>query len=114
MRRLVPLFVLLMLGCVGDPVGDPCIPEQVPADLSESETYLESNSPQCASRLCIVSGLRGDPREGCTEGCASDGDIETHVYCTCRCDGPNACACPDGFVCDDATPSARYCVRDLP
>lgn len=108
------LFALVLVGCVGDPVGDPCIPEQVPSDLSSSETFLETSSAQCVTRLCIARGLRGDPRPDCTEGCASEADVEQRVHCTCRCDGPNPCLCPDGFVCEDIEGPGSYCVRDLP
>lgn len=114
MRRFIFLSVLFAAGCAGDPVGDPCLPEQVPEDLASTETYLELSSPQCVTRACIVRGLRGDPRPGCTEGCADEAEIAETVYCTCRCDGPAACACPDGFVCEDVEAHGRYCVRDRP
>lgn len=115
MRWIVPLVLVSVLaGCLGQSVGDPCLPEQVPDDIASSETYLETGSPQCVTRLCIARGLLGDPRPDCTEGCASDADVEEHVYCTCRCDGPNPCECPEGFVCEQAEALGRYCVRDLP
>ena len=113
MRHLIMGLALLSAGCMGDGVGDPCIPEQIPADLASSETYLETGSPQCQTRLCIARGLRGDPRPGCVEGCADEAEVREHVYCTCRCEGPSACACPDGFACEE-TEGGRYCVRDVP
>ncbi|HJL15638.1 MAG TPA: hypothetical protein RMH99_08285 [Sandaracinaceae bacterium LLY-WYZ-13_1] len=115
LRRSICLsFSLFVLACVGDPVGDPCLPEQVPEDARSGETFVEDGSPQCATRVCIARGLMGDPTPGCTEGCASDADVRDHVYCTCRCDGPDACACPDGFVCEDTGALGHFCVRELP
>lgn len=108
----------LATGCVGDPVGDPCVPEQVPVGgFASSETYLETSSPQCLSRLCLVRGLSGDPTETCTESCATEAQARDHVYCTCRCDdsaGSEPCACPDGFLCESSGMLGSFCVRDAP
>lgn len=114
MRQLAISFVVLVTGCVGHPVGDACLPEQIPEDLASSETYLETGSPQCVTRLCIARGLRGDPRPDCEEGCATEADVQSHVYCTCRCDGPGGCDCPGGFVCEPIEGGDQYCVRAGP
>lgn len=128
--------------CATPAVGDPCLPEQVPEDgFVDSEAYVESSSVQCETRVCIVYHLDGDPRKDCQmrggcvptpggnqcdgEGvvrCASEGEVEQRVYCTCRCDSGNTgfaeCECPDGFSCVDVLeqggPGVRggYCVRN--
>jgi hypothetical protein len=132
------------IGCTDEGVGDPCIPEAIPCDTQggncgykASESYLETSSVQCRSRLCIVhkldNGTQGDvpsdPRSLCedndgAEGCLSEERLERSVYCTCRCRIPSdvnsnqePCACPDGFACVDILnqggPGVRggYCVR---
>lgn len=93
-------FVLLLVGCVGDPVGDPCVPERIQrGGFVATETYVETGSPQCVTRLCVVRGLSGDPSADCSgEGCPTDEEIRQHVYCTVRCDGDEDC--PVGFACD--------------
>ncbi len=97
-------------------VGPPCVPVLVPAGgFSPSETFVETYTPACGeppfegipSRppigVCVVSGLDGDPRPGCTDDCASREQIERHTFCTCRCGGnPGTgpfCACPGGSRC---------------
>lgn len=105
----------LITGCVGNAVGDPCTPEQVYEDgFDPTETYVESSSPQCATRVCLVRGLAGDPRPECTSNCATEHDVAEHVYCSCRCDdgAPSPCACPDGFTCAPAGASGSYCIRE--
>ena len=58
-------FVALALfagACADTGVGDACVPEQVPAGgFLASETYLETSSVQCATRVCLVRELDGDP-----------------------------------------------------
>ena len=85
-RALVPFCFALLCACVGDPVGDPCVPESIPPDgFVAEETYLETSSPQCESRLCVVRGLEGDPTPGCAgERCAPEAEVREHVYCTAR------------------------------
>ena len=86
----------VMLGCPSTPgVGDPCDPEQVPEapGFDPSETYLETNSVQCRTRVCMVRNFDGIPQ----------GD-EDEIYCTCRCFAEDAntptCGCPNGFTCE--------------
>lgn len=117
-------------GCASSAVGDPCIPEQVPeGGFLASETYLETSSVQCATRVCIVRGLDGDPNNlepECTGGdatCVSPSNVERSVYCSCRCDAPEGsgvptCGCPGGFLCEEILETGgdgirgSYCVRD--
>jgi hypothetical protein len=110
MRHVALVLVLASLGCVGDPVGDPCVPESVPpGGFVATETYVETASPQCETRLCVVRGLAGDPSPGCTgDPCAAADEIREHVYCTVRCDDEGDC--PEGFACD-AVGDQGLCVR---
>ncbi len=137
-RKLLELLGLLAIaalffsaGCAESAVGDPCIPETVPeGGFLASETYLETSSVQCATRVCLVRELAGDPNNvqpECLGGndatCVSPNDIERKVYCSCRCDAPEGsslptCGCPGGFVCEEILETGgdgirgSYCVRD--
>ena len=63
-------FALLMSACADTGVGDSCVPEQVPAGgFLASETYLETSSVQCATRVCLVRELDGDPNNLQEDGC---------------------------------------------
>ena len=131
-------LALLAVGCGEPPVGAPCLPEKVPEDgFSASESYIESSSVQCETRVCMVYKLRGDPNpdtcnpEGsCTDPetsnecfqqqCVPDSMRRDRVYCTCRCKaeaGFAECECPDGFKCEELLegggPGVKgsYCVR---
>jgi hypothetical protein len=125
--------------CADEGVGEPCTPERIPCDPTEgcgynaAESYIESSSVQCRSRLCIVHKLDngnntpGDPTKVCTgdssdsENCVSEEALEKSVYCTCRCDGPKTsvefCECPSGFSCQEVLKlggdgiRGSYCVR---
>lgn len=107
MRRWSFVLALMAVGCVGDPVGDPCTPEQAPAGGYDArETYVESGSPQCMTGVCLVRGLTGDP---------SPGSVTEHAYCTCRCDeGGSAppCTCASGYHCESVGALGSYCMRD--
>jgi hypothetical protein len=131
---LVAMSLLcLVAGCSTSAVGDPCVPEQVPeGGFLASETYLETSSVQCATRVCLVRGLMGDPSNlqedepPCPRGedtCVSESDVERSVYCSCRCDAPGGtglptCGCPGGFICEEVLETGgdglrgSYCVRD--
>ncbi len=142
MKRVTWMWItisMLALGasaCANEGVGDPCVPESIPCDdpvtnencgFGPSESYIESSSVQCRSRLCIVHKLQGgaalaDPRDLCGQdegidwvvGGAQDSDgpncveqdqINQAVYCTCRCDAPKKtrefCECPSGYTCEE-------------
>ncbi len=139
---LLVSLAALFVGCSTPAVGDPCLPEQVPEDgFSDAESYIESSSVQCETRVCMVYKLRGAPKETgkcqdpgtfvpCPEGdntcvepvvCATKEEVEDRVYCTCRCDAGDTgfaeCECPVGFTCspvlEQGGPGVRgsYCVR---
>ncbi len=111
------LFLGALAACSDSAVGDPCIPEKVPdGGFLAKEIYLETNSLQCATRVCLVDGLDGDPKNiedpadeenscplDCKEGrdcqgdgccddvpstCVSQAEIDESVYCSVRCDAP--------------------------
>jgi hypothetical protein len=131
------LLAFLAVGCRGSSVGDPCTPEQIPpGGFNLEESYLETSSVQCRTRVCMVRGLQGDPtnvfyeagdsRNTCMLGvdadCHSAEEIEDTVYCTCRCRAPEGsntptCNCPGGFECVDVLESGGigiqggYCVK---
>jgi hypothetical protein len=136
-------FVGLGLGACEDlGVGDPCIPERIPTGgYDPSESYIESSSVQCRSRLCIVHQLdngkgKGDPSKLCNKKpedltgdeekdwdaqCVGEENLDESVYCTCRCDGPKTsvefCECPGGYECAPILNlggdgiKGSYCVR---
>ena len=131
----ISLLWLAASGCANSAVGDPCVPEAVPeGGFLESETYLETSSVQCATRVCLVRELQGDPRnlqeddcprdiEGQPSTCVSANEVERTVYCSCRCGAPAesglpTCDCPGGFICKPVLETGgdglrgSYCVRD--
>lgn len=127
------ISVLCLAGsaCSESAVGDPCSPEQVPVGgFLASETYLETSSVQCATRVCLVRGLMGDPNnlqeDDCPRGeatCVPENEVERNVYCSCRCGAPSGatgqtCSCPSGFICEEVLETGgpgivgSYCIRD--
>lgn len=125
--------------CADEGVGDPCTPETIPQKggifgFEKSESYIESSSVQCRSRLCIVYQLDNgtevpaDPRVPCTgpgvpAGCTPPAALANSVYCTCKCGGPKTaeqCECPDGFSCKEILTlggdgiRGSYCVKPKP
>ena len=127
-------FVALALmagACSETGVGDACVPERVYEDgFSASETYLETSSVQCATRVCLVRELDGDPNnlqeDGCPLGedtCVTGLEVAEGVYCSCRCGAPAGsglptCSCPGGFKCEEVLETGgeglrgSYCVRE--
>ena len=133
----ISLLWLAGTGCSSSAVGDPCVPEQVPRSSPDqppgflaAETYLEISAVQCATRVCLVRNLDGDPtnlqEDECPRGedtCVSTEEVERRVYCSCRCAAPAGsdlptCSCPDGFLCEEVLETGgdgirgSYCVRD--
>lgn len=125
MRITKALFLLALplalTGCPSTGVGDPCTPESTPeGGFQASETYLETSSVQCRTRVCMVYKLAGDPTQT-LEDCLASGQspavcdpfpsrdaLSERVFCTCRCgttggadDGTPLCECGEGFVCSD-------------
>lgn len=102
-------------GCTGSPIGDPCVPESIPeGGFDPRETYLETSSVQCRTRVCMVYQLDGNPEHVDEDGtcppgaddCVSRGAVESQVFCSCRCQVPEGaqantplCSCGDGFTC---------------
>jgi hypothetical protein len=146
----IALLGLALTACTDEGVGDPCIPETIPCKTVDdanapggkkqvcgfqaTESYIESSSVQCRSRLCIVHKLDNltsgkvpaNPTNVCSStntanGCVQEGQLDDAVYCTCRCDGPKTsvefCECPDGFSCEEILSlggdgiRGSYCVR---
>lgn len=108
-------FALLALsGCQTSGVGDPCVPQAIPAGgFDAKDIVIETTSVMCRTRVCLVYGFAGDPTHeyiSPTENtCDLDGlkpdmvtpaltpfdddllcktrtEIREHVYCSCRCD----------------------------
>ena len=140
LRRLIATIGVSILasivGC-GDPgVGDPCAPTRPGSQpcnpmatppvttgcFQGTEIYLETQSLQCRSRICLVYRYAEQ----------SDNlgrERPRRVYCTCRCGVPASlasstdqsvlCTCPEGFICktDLAGPQynpgvqGSYCIR---
>jgi hypothetical protein len=102
--------------CGNSDVGEACLPRLVPeGGFDENRVYLETNSPDCETRVCGVFKFAGDPQ-------ISDPRVlEDRIYCTCRCQAPDesisTCKCPADFECvqamDIGGPGIRggYCVR---
>jgi hypothetical protein len=136
-------LLLATVGCQAPGVGDPCVPETIPeSGFVASETYLETSSVQCRTRVCMVYQLSGVPFDsgdctpedvGVDPKCANQADTNARVYCTCRCDAPpdvtaTLCDCPagdgpadpEGFSCIEiidqmeagAGIRGSYCVRN--
>jgi hypothetical protein len=111
-------------------VGRACSPQSIPeGGFDERVAYLgTSDDESCGGGVCLVYHLRGDPREGCeadskasTTVCADPDEVESRVYCSCRCDAPDGyaqCKCPSGFSCEDVVEqgggniAGGYCVRN--
>jgi len=131
--ELVGIVAIAVLGvaCSETGVGDACVPEQVPAGgFLASETYLETSSVQCATRVCLVRELDGDPNnlqeDGCPLGeatCVPESEVAEKVYCSCRCAAPAGsglptCGCSAGFKCEEVLETGgdglrgSYCVRE--
>jgi hypothetical protein len=127
----IALVLIAGSGCSNSAVGAACSPEQVPAGgFLASETYLETSSVQCATRVCLVRNLQGDPNnlleDDCPRGeetCVPAAEVDSKVYCSCRCGAPAGsglptCSCPDGFFCDEVLETGgdglrgSYCVRN--
>ena len=127
MKRLFALLgisMLVALGCANEGVGDPCAPQRpggvqcVPGGdgggtgcFQGTEIYIETQSLQCRSRICLVYDFSesADP---------TPSNRAQHVYCTCRCGVPSSltsvtdpatlCNCPDTFTCVQNLAGPQY------
>lgn len=115
-------------------LGPSCVPVFVPeGGFSGLEVSVETYTPVCGEPpfegiptrppigVCVVYGLEGDPRPGCTTGCADPEDVATRTFCSCRCDGDPGtgpfCACPSGAHCEGliahgGRSGGSFCVPD--
>lgn len=123
-----PFAVLALTGCQTSGVGEPCIPQAIPAGgFQTNDIVIETTSVMCRTRVCLVYKFQGDPTQevlpdgtntcdpfyddagvlvdgGIDEAtCKAREFIRDHVYCSCRCDSPDPsvplCNCPGGFTC---------------
>ncbi len=134
MRILFVVGLLVLCGCAdsvtepeGSGVGDSCRPETAGVGLRGDRVFLETNSVQCETRVCMAYYFDGDPTVAaeedptCTD-CPTIEEIEERVYCTCRCSlvddrsGP-VCTCPEGFFCEELSGFGLrgngYCVKPI-
>jgi hypothetical protein len=119
-------------------LGKACEPSSIPAEgFDEQEAYVEVNHAACGGGVCLAYRVAGDPRAACRSRpgacsasdaacsgaarCTDEAEVQKHVACSCRCDGPDSgaqyCACRDGFVCvpvleqGDPKLVGSYCTR---
>lgn len=113
--------LLSLTGCSTPGVGDPCVPEQIPAGgFDQTEAYIESSSVQCETRVCMVWHLQGTPdgAPGCNlpgSNCVTEDETKPLWYCTCRCDSGDsrfaACTCPSDYTCTSVLEQGSEGVR---
>ncbi len=140
MKRLASLVGIVVIGllgatgCATETVGDPCAPGRPgnqPCSPGRAdggagcflgtEIYIETQSLECRSRICLVYRYN--------ESTDTNGaERPKHVYCTCRCGVPPSlastteasvlCQCPDTYSCisiagEQYNEGVRgsYCVR---
>ena len=132
---LMGLAAMTAMGCSDDDVGSPCAPSRPQGQRCDvnsgdggtagcfqgSEVYIETQSLQCRSRICLVYRFSEATAVRATEAA-------NRVYCTCRCGVPPSlaattessvlCTCPESFSCvsiagEQYNEGVRgsYCVR---
>lgn len=124
----------LAVGCQARGVGDPCIPEAIPqAGFTSRESYVETSSVQCRTRVCLVYRLQGHPERivgdpvtcsnPTTDNCVDETTREDRVFCSCRCSAAGGdsnlplCTCNEGYHCVDLLTQGGsgvrggYCIR---
>lgn len=119
---------MLSVGCEARGVGDPCVPEAIPQNgFTNTESYVETSSVQCRTRVCLVYRLTGHPDRivgtpSCPSGpgsttCVSQEDRDERVFCSCRCSSGGGdstlplCTCPEAFHCVDLLTQGGDAVR---
>lgn len=137
---LMGLAAMAVMGCSDDDVGAPCAPSRPGGQRCDvaagdggtagcfqgSEVYIETQSLQCRSRICLVYRFSEATSSSTAAG---NRDALARVYCTCRCGVPDSlrattdpnvlCRCPTGFTCvtnlagEQYSEGVRgsYCVR---
>ena len=126
---LVAACVLSMLsvGCQARGVGDPCVPEAIPQNgFTNTESYVETSSVQCRTRVCLVYRLTGHPdritgEDSCVptgnRTCVGRVERDERVFCSCRCSAGGGdstlplCTCPETFHCVDLLTQGGDAVR---
>jgi hypothetical protein len=127
---------VLSTGCAASGVGDPCVPEAIPQlGFTARESYVETSSVQCRTRVCLVYRLQGHPERLIGDvSCPSDPTLsgtcvdpvtrDERVFCSCRCSAAGGdsnlplCECNEGFHCVDlltqggAGVRGGYCIRE--
>jgi hypothetical protein len=112
-------------------VGADCQLTTIPeGGLRESTVYVETNSADCETGVCLAYRIEGDPEcdasdmTSCGPGQVPllPSEVGKRVYCSCRCDAPEGdpgdfCECGPGYSCVPALydgPSGvrgSYCVK---
>lgn len=113
------LFAMVSSGCLVTDVsvlelrdgGSACTPVTSQcgdggACAVSNEISLQTEQSGCVSGACMT--YRWDQT-------AHPEERARRVFCTCACDGPNACACPGGYRCErvfdvPAEGARSYCV----
>lgn len=102
-------FVLLALtGCQSSDVGDPCIPQAIPAGgFAPQDIVIETTSVMCRTRVCLVYEFAGDPTHEFIS-------LDEH---TCELDGfdeDGVALNPDGsqWYLDDLLCRSRHDIRE--
>lgn len=133
-HALLAVVLGIGAGCPARGIGDPCVPEAIPqAGFTSRESYVETSSVQCRTRVCLVYRLQGHPerivgQESCrnpgTDNCVTPEARSERVFCSCRCSASGGdsnlplCQCSEGFHCVELLtqggPGIRggYCIRE--
>lgn len=96
------LGAMMLAACGGSEVGDPCVPTKVPnpcpasggnCGFEPSESFLETSSVQCRSRVCLVFRADGDPNFirnfNCSDAQIQQCENNGQKCCSGQCVGDN-------------------------
>lgn len=83
-----------------DPVARACKRYvcHVPGSCQDGTLSGPEGEAENAGKACCVPGT-DRPVGGAVCGQCDRAPAEEAIYCSCRCDGPNPCDCPDDFEC---------------
>lgn len=74
------LVTLLLGGCQTSGVGDPCIPQAIPAGgFRNGDTVIETTSVMCRTRVCLVYQFTGDPTREIIDENSNTCDVDAAV-----------------------------------